>query len=228
MILEISQRSRKLEKDTKNFGLSDNLGEALGIRQAINLLATRISSLSPRNQDEGVLRNFTFGAIYAVGKATTLEYPSQMKDRRKWRAISNEITYLGTAMAKGKLPEKGNWLTGFYLNDAVFRIDAGFEHITRHITGRHHDKKVKGPLLKKLAIGVGLPSQFLEPWLEKIRREDNLLKHETLLGEAPISDKELMKAIENLVRSVEWVFGRELPPTVSYRYEENYHTESKE
>ena len=107
------------------------------------MLAGRIRKLvsaapDSLNRDKAGLITFTFGAVYALGQAyehggvrNTSAFVDSWKDRMR------DIRELSGGMAlKKKIPNSNEqnklWVAGFHLNNALVRIDVGFERVCRY------------------------------------------------------------------------------------------------
>jgi hypothetical protein len=166
-------------------------------------LAKRLYALHPQNPEEAGIYHFIFGSIFAAEKSKNIDnWHKEIQDDR-WGKTLEKITSFAKEMAENKkLPE--DW-PDFYFNNALFRVDVGFERVTRYISNYGGRGGIEA--LKNKAIKSGIPERLLEPW-EKIRNEVNALKHrnpEALFKER-VTYEELLKAIEKLIETVELSF----------------------
>src|SRR5215510_11910830 len=89
------------------------------------------------NRDKAGLITFTFGAVYALGHAVK---HGGIRNRNgftdSWQDRIRDVKELSRGMAlRQRMPtlDKNNmlWVAGFDLNNALVRIDVGFERVCR-------------------------------------------------------------------------------------------------
>lgn len=164
--------------------------------------------------------NFAFGALYAFGRAVSLEYLAQYRQETspasrdpvsKQRAV--EVSQLAASLAKenvplGKaLPVSGKWLAGYYYNDALLRIDVCYEQVTRYFLSEQGF--VNGDWLLAQSLKKDFPPDLVAPTWPKVRGHVNDIKHKSTKKnktEGPaISPVDTLTAIKTLIAAVAWV-----------------------
>ncbi len=170
-------------------------------------LARRIETMTPKGTEQETIYNFAFGALYALASAELHGYPNQSSKPGRSKRRADEVRMLAAEMAtKEALPEavNGEWLGGFYFNDALFRGYVCFERLLRHRTKR----KGKLPNLVKKAQEGGFDVATVAPDWKDISKEVNNLKH-SIKGfpEGPtITYPDAVKRVQTIIDAVEWVF----------------------
>ena len=136
-------------------------------------LFKELDAVKPRagNEDHATIYQLAFGALHALARADDLGYrgeyiatdPAEIKDEQKRRGeeLSQEIDgLLKQILAAGTLPAQGEWLAGFYANNAFFRIDICCEHLTRYVSGNNEDNEIE----KLIALCPPELQGMLTPW----------------------------------------------------------------
>ncbi len=183
------------------------------MNDSLKRLASRIGDLGVLLADarQATIHNFTFGALYALAKAEELGYENQTHESGEvWRR-PEEVKALSTRMlTEDRLPEQGEWLAGFYFNDAIFRADVAFQHLLRYVASLEPEVPL-GKATENLP--HQFPSELLTTWVEKGRKVDSGGKDRSLIfGEHPgISFGEVVAVIENLVCALDWILAN--PPS---------------
>jgi hypothetical protein len=131
-------------------------------------LANRMRTLRRENDQERGIYSFTLAALYAVSKALDLGV-----SRRRTSRLPDEEPILAQ-LEEGRVPCSGNWLAGYYYNDALLRVDIAFEAIARRRSGLAGDEDIKRLIAE--ADRHGLNRKFLSRWPD-VRREVNAMKH---------------------------------------------------
>jgi len=178
------------------------------MREDLKNLAALMESVTPNNPQQSTIYNFAFGAIYAMARAEELGYTGHTRAPGVGMQRSREVKRRTAAMRnREQLPRSGEWLAGFYFNDALVRADVSYEHVTRYLTG---DRNGNREVLSGKAKRLGLPKDKLEPWWLDIRTEVNKLKHRSLkYAEGPVPDyDQVIPAINGLISAVVWVLTR--------------------
>ncbi|NGZ04283.1 MAG: hypothetical protein CV090_14680 [Nitrospira sp. WS238] len=168
-----------------------------------------VSRSDPRQSS---LYNFALGAVYSLARAEQLGYPRQSQEPgRVWRRIEETKGLVLRMLVDGQPPEQGEWLAGFYFNDAIVRLDLAFEHILRYV-GNLGPPAAIGEV-REVATRKSFPSELLTIWSERGRNADNMLKHRSLevLEDTGISFSDALSVMENLVCALDWVL-RNLSP----------------
>lgn len=169
-------------------------------------LAAQIVDLKPKDEGQTGLVTLTFGAVYAAAKAVDLSY-SERDDHRLWsQELSQQALQHASALAKHRiLPLEGQWLAGFYFNDAIIRTDIAFERTTRYLTGLHNESVAD---VRVAAERRGFPKAALDAW-RSVRNEINRWKHRDVedFVMPTTTVAELFKAVGELIRGVEWTLS---------------------
>lgn len=174
------------------------------MNKQLTKMADQLSRMTPKGTAQETYFNFTFGALYALARAEELDYHRQNKTLGKSTRRTAAAAQLATRMAnRGVLTWKGEWVAGYFYNDALLRADIAYEHILRYRTGK---KKANGPKLLTKAISSGIPKDLLIPSWTRVRDEVNNLKHRSWeFGEGPgIKLDEAIEIIRALINTVEW------------------------
>jgi hypothetical protein len=109
-------------------------------------------------------------------------------------------------------PEEKVWLAGFYFDDALMRTDIAFEWIARCVVGipsnerRRYDKKK----LSKKAQQRNVPQASLDSW-QAISDEIDVFEHHNQFAQDRMDDDSFIKALENLIITLEWYFANCAP-----------------
>jgi hypothetical protein len=189
-------------------------------QKKIKQLTEQLRRVQPKIPAESTLYNFAFGALYAFGRAVALDYLVQYPQDTSLaitKAVSmeraKEVSQLAANLAKETvplekaLPASGNWLAGYYYNDALLRIDVCYEQVTRYFL--HEQGVVDGDRLLAESLRRDFPPDLIAPVWPKIRGPVNHIKHKSTKKnktEGPaISPSDTLKAIETLVADVAWV-----------------------
>lgn len=178
----------------------------------------KLASAGPAslNRDKAGLLTFTFGAIYALGQAHEhgrVRNFSAFID--SWEDRVNDIKDLSSGMAQNKripaMNEKTKlWVAGFHLNNALVRIDVGFERVCRYWAKIPVNKKLDRKGLESAAVSKNLPKSFLRPWARLRSNESNLLKHHvsTLFTCHRMQYRDVLECLEALVAAVDYCLKR--------------------
>jgi hypothetical protein len=180
----------------------------LSLQGDIDKTAAKAAQLTASNIAEKALVSFLVGAIYAVRRASKWPFFNQNLDQStfadKWY---DDARKLAVRMSKGyRLPCRGNWLAGYFLNDVMFRIDVGFERSIRYrLKAKKNDDFKK---LKSKAEEIGFPDQYLQLWGKLRNANFNRLKHRdpTEFIIHSLAETDLLEYLEALVETVSWVF----------------------
>ena len=178
------------------------------MRDDLKNLAALMEPVTPNDPQQSTIYNFAFGAIYALARAEELGYTGHTRASGVSMQRSREVKCLATAMKeRDQLPTSGEWLAGFYMNDALVRADVSYEHVTRYFTG---DQNGNITVLREKALAHDFPENMLVPWWQNIRNEVNTLKHNSLeFAEGPVMPyPQAIWAINGLIDAVVWVLTR--------------------
>jgi hypothetical protein len=189
-------------------------------QKKIKQLAEQLRRVQPKIPAESTLYNFAFGALYAFGRAVALDYlvqhpqdTSLAKTKRVSMERAKEVSQFAANLAKETvplekaLPVSGNWLAGYYYNDALLRIDVCYEQVTRYFL--NEQGFVNGDWLLAQSLKKDFPPDLVAPMWPKVCGHVNDIKHKSTKKnktEGPaISPADTLKAIEVLIAAVAWV-----------------------
>lgn len=161
------------------------------------------------------LYNFALGAIYSLARAEQLGYPRQSQEPgRVWQRMDEAMETVLRMLGEDRPPQQGEWLAGFYFNDAILRLDLAFEHILRYV-GDLGPTAAIGEA-REVATRKSFPSELLALWSERGRKADNMLKHRSLevLEDPGISFSDALSIMENLVCALAWVLHTPSPEKI--------------
>jgi hypothetical protein len=110
------------------------------------------------------------------------------------------------------LPERGEWLAGYFFNDGIVRIAVAFEHMVREVTGTADNKEYDIEEVKRL----GFRDAWLQSW-GPVRLEMNRFKHKTqkFVDGPLLTYAEAVQALDHLVEALDrkaWVPPGSAPP----------------
>ncbi|MGE3151997.1 MAG: hypothetical protein AB7G48_11535 [Nitrospiraceae bacterium] len=172
-----------------------------------------VSRSDPRHSS---LYNFALGAIYSLARAEQLGYPRQSQEPgRVWRRMEEAKEMVLGMLVEDRPPQQGEWLAGFYFNDAILRLDLAFEHILRYV-GDLGPTAAIGET-REVATRKSFPSELLAIWSERGRKADNMLKHRSLeiLEDPGMSFTDALSVMENLVCALAWVARNPSPQGIA-------------
>ncbi len=172
----------------------------------------QISRSDPRQSS---LYNFALGAIYSLARAEQLGYPGESQESgRVWRRMDKAMETVLRMLGEDRPPEQGEWLTGFYFNDAIFRLDLAFEHILRYVSNVGPTAAIGE--VREVATRKRFPPELLAIWSERGRNADNVLKHRSLevLEDPGISFTDALSIMENVVCALAWVLNIPSPEKI--------------
>ena len=161
--------------------------------------------VDPTAPEHATLYNFVVGAIYSLARADQLGYFHQSREPGiGWQRAEESKTLMTRMLVEDRPPERGEWLAGFYFNDAIFRMDVAFEHILRHVANLGPGEEIR--VVSNRAEQGGFPPALHEIWSKHAREADNRLKHRSLVfpEDAGISPDAAIAILENLVCALEW------------------------
>ena len=144
------------------------------IQKQIRQLAEQFRHVQPESPAESTLYNFAFGALYAFGRAVALDYcihyrqgTSLAKTKTVSMKRADEAAKLAANLAKETmplqkaLPASGQWLAGYYYNDALLGIDVCYEQVTRYFL--NEQGFVDGDWLLAQALRNDFPTNLIAP-----------------------------------------------------------------
>lgn len=169
--------------------------------------ATSLATLNPRDDEETGLITFALAAICYATQSGALGFSRH----QSWRDRRKDVLALAHSIGRGDpLPTNGQWLAVVNFNSALFRVDVGFERVTRYVTKLSGNESWKE--LSNKAAKHGLSPKLLEPWSE-VRDEVNALKHRNpeALRKPRLSQAQLVDALESLVKAIEWALSPMTP-----------------
>ncbi|MEW6331417.1 MAG: hypothetical protein AB1560_08160 [Pseudomonadota bacterium] len=171
---------------------------------SLKQLASRLSRLKAKTPEEAGLILFPLGAIYSAVEAERCGFADRSANPNRWKTELNNALLAANEIAKGHRPKGSSWVCIVHFNNALFRIDVGFERLVRYVT-RKNSQKIK--VLIKAAKAKGLPAGPLRSW-ERVRgQEVNKLKHRnpSSLTRQRMTYAEMTKALADLIDLVERV-----------------------
>jgi hypothetical protein len=178
----------------------------------IKELASRMLALRPETPPQATLYNFTFGALEPFARTVQLGFANQYLSEKGNNQLSldraKEVTQLATSLSEtGTLPTGGKWLAGHYYNSSLLRVDVCYEQAVRYYLTKQPTETNKNVALIT-SLRIGYPPDLIVPFWPKVRRQVNSLKHNSISKtEGPsMPPDELLKVIERLIGSVEWLF----------------------
>jgi|LNFM01.1.fsa_nt_gb hypothetical protein len=192
------------------------------MRPKVRNIAAQIAAMKPSIPAESTLYNFAFGSLYAFERAIDLGYLNQWRkkegegNRSQMEKISmrraRQVKQQANHLMAGRSVTPGEWLAGYYYNDALIRTDVCFEQLARFYGRvRRKSERKERKELERLAIDRGLPNDLIVPWWKNVRDEVNLIKHQSVFTtEGPSIDPETtLRAIEQLIAGVKFVFHKQ-------------------
>src|ERR1043165_7922319 len=158
------------------------------LAELVRNISCEIAALRPANPAQSTLFNFGFGALFAYKKALQSGCMDECNNKRM-RGHVEKISmrrarqvgllardYLSKDRA---IPDRSEWLAGFYYNDALIRLDVCYEQLARY-AGKVIKKDLHRDELEDLAISNGLRENLIRPWWEKVRQDVNTIKHQSI------------------------------------------------
>lgn len=105
-----------------------------------------------------------------------------------------------TLAVAATLPERGEWLAGYFFNDGIVRIAVACEHLVREATGTGDNEEYDLEEVKLLGFRDG----WLQSWIP-VRREMNRFKHKTqrFVDGPLLTDDEAVEALDSLVDALD-------------------------
>lgn len=120
------------------------------------------------------LTGLYLGALHALLRAAELGF----RDRTQTvpsRAYAQSLGRMLKRLGNGSPALRGQWLAGFYINDAMFRIAALYERGLKAAVGARGQQNV--PCLREIAVAKGLMVSADFSALDAVRTDVNQLKH---------------------------------------------------
>jgi hypothetical protein len=135
------------------------------------------------------------GALHGLVRAAELGFRdrTQAPSPAYARTLGRMLRRLG----HGKAALQGQWLAGFYFNDAMFRLAALYERGLKAVVGSKGREDI--PCLRQIAEAKGLMNSAEFSALDAVRRDVNALKHRdglVLTGRTVPFDTAVAAAIE--------------------------------
>jgi len=172
--------------------------------------------LDPSDARQSCLYNFVLGAIYSLARAEELGYPHQPQEPgRVWRRMEEAEMLVARMLVEDRTPERGEWLAGYYFNDAIIRLDLAFEHILRYVGNLGPTAAIRD--VREEATRKSFPPELLMIWAERARSADNMLKDRSLelLEDPGISFSDALVVMENLICALAWVMHNPSPEEIA-------------
>src|SRR5215472_13762738 len=144
------------------------------IPERLQHLAARLGQLTAQSDRHSTPLNFAAGALHALAKAQVLDYDDRAEAGKGKRMRQFASTSAQDLSHGGELPTAGDWLAGYYFNDAIIRMAVSFEHIVRHVTNKHEGENIDQ------LIAAADPLGFRESWGDAWRpmeRELSAIRH---------------------------------------------------
>lgn len=173
--------------------------------QLLRCIAGHLARLSSNSGQESTPSNFAVGALLALTKAEQLDYSSlkssETRGLRMWRKAKGICLEIERG---GDVPTHGEWLAGYYFNDAIIRIAVAYEHIVRHAT-KLHGKELFRQLKTEALRKRGFKQEWATSW-ESVHKEMNRLKHQNLkFVDGPLLQyDQALQALDYLVYALKW------------------------
>jgi hypothetical protein len=98
---------------------------------ALQSLARRVASLRPKTADEIALVEFMTGAIYALQRAIQCRFDDS-RMTPDLGSMRTELPEVLDRLASSREPQHP-WLSGFYIDSAMMRLDALAERLGDHV-----------------------------------------------------------------------------------------------
>lgn len=165
-------------------------------------IALRLSRLKAKSIEEAGLLTYPIGALFCASEAQRCKFSDPIDHPDRWSVELNQALDAARKLGCGKRPPESTWLSIVHFNSALHRIDAGFERIIKHITGK---RASKFNVLAPAALKAGVPKKTIEAWNKIRTQEVNRLKHQTggALSGKRLSFQDMLKALDALVRLIE-------------------------
>jgi len=173
-------------------------------KERLRSIAVRLGRLKPTSSQESTPLNFSVGALFALIQAEQLKYLSQRHFSGRGLRMWEKAKGLCSKIERGEqLLERGDWLAGFFFNDAIVRIDVAFEHIVRHSI------KMYGPIEHRKLIDRAGRHGFKKEWADSwspVHKEVNRLKHQNLkFVDGPcLKYDQALQALDYLGYALKW------------------------
>ncbi|MEO5954573.1 MAG: hypothetical protein ABIR36_02625 [Nitrospiraceae bacterium] len=170
------------------------------MNQRLCVIASRLQTLIPGSPQQTTPFNFAVGAVYALRRAEELCYVSKQDLGRGGRMSADARQICQTLATAAALPERGEWLAGYFFNDGIVRIAVAYEHLVREATGTGDNEKYDIEEVKRLGFRDG----WLRAWTP-VRLEMNRLKHKTqkFVDGPLLTYDEAVEALDSLVDALD-------------------------
>lgn len=172
--------------------------------------------LDRSNARQSSLYNFALGAIYSLARAEQLGYPGESQESgRVWRRLEEAKEMVLRMLVDDRLPQQGEWLAGFYFNDAILRLDLAFEQVLRYVGNLGPTAAIRD--VREEATRKSFPPELLMIWAERARSADNMLKHRSLevLEDPGVSFSDALVVMENLICALDWLIQNPSPEEIA-------------
>src|SRR5262245_34968299 len=128
---------------------------------SLQQIAGQLSQLKANTPERAGLILYASGALYSAFEAKKHGFVDRVADPNRWRAELNDAQLAATDIAKGRRPAKSTWVWIVHFNNALFRLDVGFERVVRYVT-RSNSGNIKK--LLEAAKGKGISRKALRSW----------------------------------------------------------------
>jgi len=170
------------------------------MNQRLSAIASRLHSLNLGSAQQTTPYNFAVGAVYALRRAEELSHVSKQDIGRGLRMAMEAKQICQILTTASTLPERGEWLAGYFFNDGIVRVAVAYEHLVRETTRTGDNEEYDIEEVKQL----GFRDTWLQSW-NPVRHEMNRLKHKTQkFADGPLlTYDEAIQALDCLVEALD-------------------------
>ena len=122
------------------------LAEAVGTAQEVSVaeilaqlkeIALGGANLPGTTPIELAMKEILTGATYALARSIELGFYRSSQDDAVSTTDQFDVESILKGIHAGLIPHEGQWLAGFYLNSAIYRIAAGYHPALKILTGKN-------------------------------------------------------------------------------------------
>ena len=170
------------------------------MNQRLSAIASRLHNLSLSSPQQTTPFNFAVGAMYSLRRAEELCHVSKLDPGRGLRMAVEAKQICQILATASTLPERGEWLAGYFFNDGIVRIAVAYEHLVREATGTGDNEEYAIEKVKRLGFRDG----WLQSW-KPVRHEMDRLKHKTqkFVDGPLLTYDEAIQALDCLVEALD-------------------------